>query len=78
MRLDVYRRPYNRSLSSQRQPYDTMTVLPLLLAIASSAFAAVCPRGFLVHPAANTGYCLSSPGADKVNADSEYTLGILV
>ncbi|EJT48439.1 hypothetical protein A1Q1_02571 [Trichosporon asahii var. asahii CBS 2479] len=53
-------------------------LLPVLLSALTAVSAAVCPRGFLVHPASDPSYCLSVPGAENVKADSEYTLGILV
>lgn len=52
-------------------------LLPLLLS-ALTVSAAVCPRGFLVHPSSDPSYCLSVPGADNVDAESPYTLGVLV
>lgn len=53
-------------------------ILPLLLTTLSAAFAATCPRGFLIHPARDPSYCLSVPGAERVFVGNGYTLGVLV
>lgn len=53
-------------------------LLPLLLTSLSAVSAAVCPRGFLIHPARDRIFCLSVPGAEYVDVESPYTLGVLV